>query len=450
MTWPSLDLPWLSDAAVDTLDNAASVEGPRRWWNGPLDVEGLAVGAVSAAVTSANVLAAQRGSRWRGTVNTVLVGTSFDSIGLLRRDGEPMTAWAVLSGFFETADGWVRLHGNYPHHAAVIRAYTGADDKAGVQAALRSLTATDVERDVRAAGGIAGAVRSMHTWRAHPQYQQAVEGRGVITLDAPTGIGRPLRPTDDAPMTGLRVLDLTRVIAGPTATRLLAALGADVLRLDPPATPELLDQHLDTDFGKRTVLADLAHNQLDDVLDAADVVITGYRPGALARFGLSAEELLTRRPGLISVDLSAWGATGPWAHQRGFDSIVQAVTGIGTTYGAHGQPGALPVQALDHATGYLMAAAAMRLLAARDADGGRAAHLSLARTGAWLQDHPLAPGTSVDAAEDRFFTERSSHYGRLRYVRPPVVVGGDLIDYPSPPDDYGTADLSWSELPAHP
>lgn len=441
MTWPPLDLPWPSDATV---------EGPRGWWHGPLDVEAIAVGAVSAAVSAANALAAQRGSSWRGAVDSALVGTSFDSIGVLRRDDEPIAAWAELSGFFETADGWVRLHGNYPQHAAVIRAYTGAHDRAGVQAGLRSRTAPDIERDVRAAGGIAGAVRSMHTWRAHPQYREAVEEQGLITLDDPTGSGRPLSPTDDAPMAGLRVLDLTRVIAGPTATRLLAALGADVLRLDPPATPELLDQHLDTDFGKRTGVVDLAQTRIDDLLDTADVVVTGYRPGALARFGLSSEHLLAPRPWLISVDLSAWGAIGPWAHQRGFDSIVQAVTGIATTYADHGHPGALPVQALDHATGYLMAAAVMRLLAARDADGGRAAHLSLARTVAWLQDHPAEPGGSVSVVEDRFFGERPSPYGRLRYVRPPVVVRGEPVDYPSPPDVYGTAELSWIVPPEHP
>lgn len=435
MTWPRLDLPWPSNAGID---------GPRRWWNGPLDVEALAVGSVLAAASAANALAVTRGSSWRAGVDSSLVAASFDSIGLLRRDGRPVSGWAELSGFFETADGWVRLHGNYPHHAAVIRAYTGAGDRSGVQAALRSRTAADVERDVRAAGGIAGAVRDVHTWREHPQYQQAVAGHGLVTLGEPTREVRELpRLSTEGPMSGLRVLDLTRVIAGPTCTRFLAALGAQVLRLDPPATPELLDQHLDTDFGKHTASVDLARTSIGDLLDTADVVVTGYRPGALSRFGLAATELLAARPWLISVDLSAWGATGPWAHQRGFDSIVQAVTGIGTTYGERERPGALPVQALDHATGYLMAAAAMRLLAGRETDGGRAAHLSLARTGAWLQDHPAERGAGQDVLADRFFAECASPYGRLRHVRPPVVVDDRLIDYPNPPDEYGTAELTW-------
>lgn len=136
------------------------------------------------------------------------------------------------------------------------------------------------------------------------------------------------------------------------------------------------------------------------------------------------------------------GDTGPWAHQRGFDSIVQAVTGIASTYGDRDRPGALPVQALDHATGYLMAAAVMELLAARAHEGGRAAHLSLARTGAWLQDHPAASGEPLAVAEDAWFGECDSHYGRLRYVRPPVLAGGHPLDYPWAPTPY--------EPPTHP
>lgn len=433
MTWPALDLPWPADAEVT---------GHRRWWAGPLDVEGLAVQSVRAAVTAANGLAAVRGSSWTGSVDSALVGASFNSIGLLRVAGSPVAAWAELSGFFETADGWVRLHGNYPHHAEVIRHYTGATDKAGVQAALRSRTALDIERDVRALGGIAGAVRTVAHWREHPQYHQAVAGQGLVTLNAPTGFACALPPTT-LPMAGLKVLDLTRVIAGPTCTRLLAALGATVLRIDPPARPELLDQHLDTDFGKRTTLADLSETPLAPLLDEADVVVTGYRPGALSRFGLATDSLLRERPWLVCVTLSAWGAEGPWAHQRGFDSIVQAVTGIASTYGVAHQPGALPVQALDHATGYLMAAAVIQLLAARPTSGGGAAHLSLARTGACLQDLPAVNDAPSAPSNDAWLTERDSSYGTLRYVRPPVLVDGELIDYPSPPDEYGAAPHRW-------
>ena len=119
------------------------------------------------------------------------------------------------------------------------------------------------------------------------------------------------------------MLDLTRVIAGPVAGRTLAALGAEVLRIDPPALPELPEAHLDTGPGKRSALLDLADAERREALLAgADVLLTGYRPGSLDRFGLD------RHPQLVHVSLSAWGTAGPWAGRRGFDSLVQVASGI--------------------------------------------------------------------------------------------------------------------------
>jgi crotonobetainyl-CoA:carnitine CoA-transferase CaiB-like acyl-CoA transferase len=201
----------------------------------------------------------------------------------------------------------------------------------------------------------------------------------------------------------VRVLDLTRVIAGPVSTRLLGSLGADVLRIDPPRLPEITDQFVDTGFGKRSAEADLAipenRHLLEQLLATADVVITGYRRGSLNRFGLEPEVLLAVRPELVVVTLDSWGSTGPWSGLRGFDSIVQAATGIADLYGTGNhdgewQPGALPVQALDHATGYGVAAAAIALLARRRHKGlGGSARLSLARTAEELFALP-EPGLS--------------------------------------------------------
>ncbi|EPH42811.1 putative CaiB/baiF CoA-transferase family protein C7orf10 like protein [Streptomyces aurantiacus JA 4570] len=187
----------------------------------------------------------------------------------------------------------------------------------------------------------------------------------------------PPLPSGDAgpllPAAGLRVLDLTRVIAGPVATRTLALLGADVLRVDPPHLPELPDQHADTGFGKRSTALDLAdradRRAFEDLLAGADVVVTGYRPGTLDRFGLAPEALAERRPGLVVAQLSAWGTTGPWSGRRGFDSLVQAASGIAVTEGAPDRPGALPAQALDHGTGHLLAAAVLRSLSERATEG---------------------------------------------------------------------------------
>ena len=211
-----------------------------------------------------------------------------------------------------------------------------------------------------------------------------------------------LRAAGTRPASGIRVLDLTRVIAGPVATRYLAALGADVLRLDPPHRPELPLQARDGLLGKRSALLDFGtpdgFARLHELLSLADVLVHGYRPHALDRFGLAPQALAERHPGLVVVSLSAWGSRGPWGGRRGFDSIVQAACGIAAAESPDGErPGALPCQLLDHGTGYLCAAAVLRALAAQAAGGGTLfREFSLARTGHWLLSQPR--GEPADAA----------------------------------------------------
>ncbi|WP_211303290.1 CoA transferase, partial [Streptomyces milbemycinicus] len=203
-------------------------------------------------------------------------------------------------------------------------------------------------------------------------------------------------PPAPLPASGVRVLDLTRVIAGPVATRTLALLGADVLRIDSPHLPEDPDAHADTGFGKRSTRLDLADPQdrqtFEELLGHADVVVTGYRPGALDRFGLAPDALLERRPGLVVAQVSAWGWSGPWAGRRGFDSLVQAACGIAALEATpDGHPGVLPAQALDHGTGYLLAAGVLRSLAERqESGGGRHLRFSLTATASWLM-HGITP-----------------------------------------------------------
>lgn len=441
--WPALALPWASDDLV---------RGPRRWWPGPLDVEGLAVRSVAAAASAANALAAARNSPWRSFVASGLVGASFDSIARLRLDGAPLQGWGELSGFYRAADGWIRLHGNYPHHAAVIRAELQAADRAGVAGAIQEREAVPLEETLRAAGGIAGAVRTADVWRAHPHHAAAIADRPLVGIDAATGAARPLSESTSLPLQGARVLDLTRVIAGPTAARFLGALGADVLRIDPPGTPELVDQHLDTGFAKRTAAVDFSTADgmatAHELVGTADVVLTAYRPGALRRFGLDRASLLADHPHLVVLELSAWGDRGPWGDQRGFDSIVQAVSGIATCYGdPDGRPGALPVQALDHATGYLLAATAMRLLARRPQEGGASAQLALARTAEWLLQREVAtldPHDAFDGPEcPLWLAVAESPYGTVEYVRPPLFSGAEPLDFPSSPRRYAQDPPEW-------
>jgi hypothetical protein len=383
------------------------------------DVLGFATGAVREALEAAADLAVARGSaRPEIALNNDEVVAAFESERRLRAPGlEGVSGFAELSRFMPAADGWIRTHANYAHHRAALLRVLGEADPLG---AARERAAADLEDAIFAQGGCAAAVRTAQEW-------QPVAREPVRVVDAPASA----LPATAArlPASGLRVLDLTRVIAGPVGTRYLGALGADVLRIDPPANPELPLQIADGVVGKRLVERDLRTDPLRaEELDAFDVVVHGYRPGALARFGLSGDELAERHPHLTVVQLSAWGTRGPWGTRRGFDSLVQAATGIADALrAADGTPGALPVQALDHATGYRIAAAALRGLARRArGEGAEHAELALAQTAADLMSTrsddawPRAEGPPLQALAD----------GR-EVVPPPGSLDGVALAYPT-------------------
>ena len=365
------------------------------------------------------------------TVREAAVATAFTSERHLLVDGRPGATFAPLSGFWRTADGWVRTHANYPHHRErLLEALGVPDDRTALARELATRRALDVQETVYAAGGLAVAVATEPDPTRRPQ----VDTR-------PTDAAKRVLPPASRPAEGIRVLDLTRVIAGPVATRTLAFLGADVLRVDPPHLPEDPDAHADTGMGKRSTLLDLAdrHDRrtFDDLLDQADVVVTGYRPGALDRHGASPEALHAKRPDLVVAYLTAWGHTGDLAGRRGFDSLVQAATGIAAAEGADGTPGVLPAQALDHGTGYLLAAAVLRALAE---PRGRHVSLSLAGTASWLL-HDIEPSpVRGDYDPDPWLVETPSPYGVLRHARPPLTDHGTWDD---PPTLWGTDEPRW-------
>ncbi|MFD0154985.1 CoA transferase [Streptomyces sp. NPDC055721] len=383
-----------------------------------------------ASVAVAGLAAVERaGLQGPVRVDDGAVATAFVSERHLRVDGRAPVNFAPLSRFWRAADGWVRTHANYPHHRAALLAALGAADSVeAVAAAIGERKAVDVESAVYAAGGLAVALRTPAEWAEHEQGRE-VAARPLLTRER---LDEAPPPRRSGP---LRVLDLTRVIAGPVATRTLALLGADVLRIDPPANPELPDQHADTNVGKRTAALDLDspsdRRAFGELLDSADVLVTGYRPGALDRFDLD-------RPGLVVARLSAWGDYGPWAGRRGFDSLVQVATGIAVTEGSAQEPGALPAQALDHGTGYLLAAAVLRSLTEQDREGGtRLVRLALAQTGHWLT------GTLPRYEPGRYVTETDGPLGRLRHALSPVAYEGGPAGWSRPPGVAGADAPAW-------
>jgi CoA-transferase family III len=402
-----------------------AVTGPRTTL-----VSTFAVTEAATAAVGASLLAATLGAGVRVAVDTRQLAVAVRSERYVRRDGRPGgNPFDPLSAFHRTADGWLRLHANYAwHREAALRVLGCAEGDA--PAAIAERKAVELETALHAAGGVGAAVRTECQWRA-----ETGPPPPLVEL-------RDLVPAARRPARRLRVLDLTRVIAGPVATRTLAIHGADVLRLDAPHLPEIPLQAWDMLPGKRSALLNLNDaDKREGLLAGADVVVAGYRPGALDRFGLAPYALAARHPGLVVVTLSAWGTEGAWGQRRGFDSLVQAACGIAVDEGKPDAPGALPAQVLDHATGYLAAAGALLAVERQRRDGGSPhVRLSLAGTAAWLQGLPRAAPVAVpDVDPAPYLVEK----GRFTLAAPPGLVDGAALTWPDPAPDYGAAAPEW-------
>ena len=370
----------------------------------------------------------------------------------------PPSAEDFVMGDYQTADGWIRLHTNAPHHrAAALRALNlkAPKDRAEITQAVASWTADALEAQVLVEGGCAATMRSWQDWQAHP-HGQAVLNEPLLHWQSGKPMAQPLWSFNrNRPLQGLRVLDMTRVLAGPSATRMLAGLGAEVLRVDPPwwDEPTLAPEMT---LGKRCTRLDLRQpfdrERWVGLLSEADILIHGYRSDALSSLGLDAEQRQTIRPGLVDISLDAYGFTGPWKQRRGFDSLVQMSMGIahaGQQLAGSAKPKPLPVQALDHATGYLLATAALRGLERRLKTGtGSIARASLARTGALLMttlshaeksNQALAQETEADQA----LAIENSYWGAARRLQWPVGVAGINMQWDQPSGPLGSSQATW-------
>ena len=396
------------------------------------------VGTVAQASIAASGLAAAEMHRQRtGIAQRVAVdmrhaAIEFRSERYLRIIGqEPPPSWDPLAGVYKASAGrFVRLHTNFAHHRqAVLDTLQCDGTREAVQAALLNWDAEAFETAAYAKGGAVAAMRSPAEWSAHPQ-GKAIAQLPVMKISR---IGEaPLRPlpAGERPLSGIRVLDLSRVIAGPVAGRTLAAHGADVLLIASPNLPSIPWLVIDTGRGKRSAHVDLATEAgratLRGLLADADIFSQGYRPQSIAGLGFSPDEAARIRPGIVYVTLSAYGAAGPWSGRRGFDSLVQTTTGINhmeaEAAGVAG-PKELPAQALDHASGYLMAFGAIMARARQAREGGSwHVEVSLAQTGRWLEslgrlDGGLAgPDPKLDEIAD-LLEDCASGFGQLRAVR---------------------------------
>jgi crotonobetainyl-CoA:carnitine CoA-transferase CaiB-like acyl-CoA transferase len=344
-----------------------------------------------------------------------------------------------VMGVYPAKNGrWSYLHCNFPNHRAAALSVLGVpEDRQAVREAVAKWDALELEEAIIAAKGAGGMVRTMDEWAKHPQ-SAAIASLPLMEIikigDAPL---EPL-PEGDRPLFGVRVLDLTRVLAGPTCARTLAEHGADVMKITAAHLPNIGYQEYDTGHGKLSAHLDLRQpaelETLKGLIREADVFSQGYRPGTLGSRGLSPEELAQLRPGIVYVTLSAFSHVGPWASRRGFDTVVQTVSGITSRQGelfpgAEPGPQFYPVSAIDYLTGYLMAFGAMVALARRVREGGSwLVRISLAQTGRWLVDRGQVPESELKDVAAEFTPDEIASWsttsdtpmGRLGHLAPVV------------------------------
>ena len=453
---PSMDLLWpMLDALGGDLPSNVRIVGSGSLPS-PFRVTDLAVASIAAAGICLDSLMnyGDHGRLRKITVDRGLASHWFKAT-LRPRGWDLPPVWDAIAGDYEASDGWIRLHTNARRHrAAALRVLGVRDDRHDVVDAVRRWTVSDLEQAVVDAGGAAAAMHSIDAWQRHAQ-GTSVRAEPLVFHEStrpalpPLDLGgvRPRRP-----LAGVRVLDLTRVLAGPVATRLLAGWGADVLRIDPPdwdepgVVPEIM-------LGKKTARLDLTidadRERFTELLSSADLLMHGYRTDALDKLGFGQLVRDNIRPGLIDVALNAYGWTGPWSGRRGFDSLVQMSSGIADegmrAYGRR-RPTPLPVQAIDHATGYLLAASALRALALhRESGRGSRWRVSLARTAELLIDSgrqeangptPLGEPTLSDGIE-------GTTWGPAQRVVPPLSVEDAPLHWDRPARAIGADAAAW-------
>ncbi|MDI1284327.1 MAG: CoA transferase [Reyranella sp.] len=418
-----------------------------------------ALGAVGLAVS--DLWRLRTGKPQAVSVDLRAAAASLRSNTYVRRNGEKPVSWDPLAGHYPTRDGRTMfLHTNHPHHRAGALRIAGAnaETREALAEAVAKWDGLAIEEAIAAGNCVGGLVRSRDEWNAHP-HGIAIAKLPLIDMvkigEAPA---RPLPPLKkdggDRPLSGIRALDLTRVLAGPTAGRVLAENGADVLHIAAPHLPYQTELLMDTGHGKRCAWIDLREpagvETLTGLVRKADVFTQGYRPGTLAARGFAPERLAELRPGIVCVSICAYGHEGPWSSRRGFDSIVQNVTGLSATQGSVEKPRNMPVQANDYIAGYLGALGAMAGLARRTEQGGSwLVRVSLVQVAHWIASLGTVDAAkgAAELADDELadlLTDSVGPFGRLNHLRPIVQLSETPAFYARPAEPLGSSPARWS------
>lgn len=429
----------------------------------PVFPTSFAVGtAAQVSIASAAMMAAEIGSQ-RGlskqTISVDMLEAAIECTGLFTIDGKTPPNFAELSGLYQCKDGWLRLHANFDHHrdaglAALGLAKGPETSRKSAETESLKWNAEQLEAAILEKGGACAEVRTFDEWDALPQ-SQAVAQLPLVEVtkigDAPAKSLSTLE-SNESPLSGVRILDLTRILAGPVCGRTLAAYGADVMLVNSPNLPNI-DNIIETSRGKLSTHIDLeqAHGKetLQKLISEAHVFVQGYRPGAIDTLGFSAEELAKTHPGIVCCSLSAYGREGPWSSRRGFDSLMQSASGINMAEAdAKGvdSPTALPMQILDYASGFLMAFGTQVALHNQIKQGDSwHVQVSLARTGHWLRSLGQNPDWLQSKTPDvsKYLTPYPTSYGVLEALPHPVKFSESKVEWKRPSSPPGTHAPVW-------
>jgi crotonobetainyl-CoA:carnitine CoA-transferase CaiB-like acyl-CoA transferase len=418
----------------------------------------MAIPIAAEALGVAALWRLRTGRRQSIEVDLRVAGAAVNSTYYIRQSGYSIGyGFAItdpLTGFFRAGDGrWVRTLGSRPVLRDLMLDLLGcANTVPAITRAIGQWTAQELEDAANSRGTVCTLIRSEEEWRAHPQ-GQALAQQPVIALrrvaDSPI---EPLGP-GDRPLSGVRVIEMTHILAGPGASRALAAQGAEVIRISSPIASDPHYMIVDTGFGKKTAFLDL--NTPEDVarfkelIAGSDVFINSQRPGSLDARGLSSEELRRVRPGLITLGIDCYG-DGPWFGRRGFDPNAQSACGIAIEEASFDAPRPPTSNLLaDFLCSYLGAAAVVAALYRRATVGGSyEARVSLTGAAMWVQglgrfDAERIVAIPPGMPEMNNIQTMHSPFGLLHYL-PPIAQFSETKGYwSSPPLPLGACPAAW-------
>lgn len=463
--WTSLDLP------KEALDSLELEDVDKKYYSSSFKISHLAQSTIALSALSAALINYIRNSIPIRRVNIPLrhACLEFWTEGLFSVNGKrPPSSWGPIGGLHATADGHVRIHDNFAHHRIGVLKLLGLEDgssREDVAREVKKWKKVEFEEAAHRNGLAAYALRSYDEWEALPQSSAVADFPILIrkiSEDGPKCLPSSLKKDADRCLRGLRVLELSRVIAAPIAGKTLAVNGADVLWVTSPNLPDLPSLDINLSRGKRTIQLELNDPEdqetLRELVKDADVFIQGYRPSSLSARGFSAKDLAALKPGLVYANMSAFGPDGPWSGRRGFDSLVQTATGMNISeaehYGEEAPARPMPCQALDHAGGYFLATGICAALYKRAMEGGSwEVHVSLAGVMKYLRslgqypgregfEHPN-PAKGMEDVPEGHLVEGNSDFGRLKGLRPAAVINGAMPGFDRMSRKLGSDNPEW-------